>query len=306
MIKKELNNELSKIQTIFTLNNDAYQNILEFDNIEDILKKKNNENNFFKNSEKPIKESLSEESINSKNTKYNKYFIEKFDFFINGQNNLSKTNINFNSKKNNKENKEYKKRGRKTKRNEKSEIDENKSKELKVHDKFSDDNLRKKCKNIVLKNIFNFINKKIREVYKGKIGHGDLRKELKMISQTHKIKSSVESEKIFLLNKLKDIFSQNISKRLSNYTQNHNKIIIDLLINEKDEEKKNYFIKLFNITFIECLKYFSEDKISIKELNGFPRLSSMKNLLIRKHGDEYTNSLIYHCKHYEEIINNIL
>ena len=91
-----------------------------------------------------------------------------------------------------------------------------------------------------------------------------------MISQTHKIKSSIEYEKFFLQKKLKDIFSENISKRLSNYTQNHNKIIIDLLINEKDEEKKNYFIKLFNITFIECLKYFSEDKISIKELNGFP------------------------------------
>ena len=64
-----------------------------------------------------------------------------------------------------------------------------------------------------------------------------------MISQTHKIKSSVESEKIFLLNKLKDIFSQNISKRLSNYTQNHNKIIIDLLIKKfqlkKQLEKMN-------------------------------------------------------------------
>ena len=30
MNKKELNNELSKIQTIFTLNNDTYKNILEF------------------------------------------------------------------------------------------------------------------------------------------------------------------------------------------------------------------------------------------------------------------------------------
>ena len=37
MNKKELNNELSKIQTIFTLNNDIYQNILKSDNIDDIL-----------------------------------------------------------------------------------------------------------------------------------------------------------------------------------------------------------------------------------------------------------------------------
>ena len=269
------------------------------------MKKKNNENNFFKNSEKPIKECLSEENLNQKGTNHNMYYIEKFDFFIIGQNNLSKADtINFNTKLNIKENKEHRKRGRKTKRDEKFDYDENDNKEMKVHDKFSDDNLRKKCKNIVLKKIFDFINERISEIYKGKIGHGELRKELKMISQTHKIKSSIEYEKLFLLKKLKDIFSENISKRLSNYTQNHNKIIIEQLINEKDEEKKNYFIKLFNISFIECLKYFSEDTIIIKELNGFPRLSSIRNILILKHGDEYTNSLIYHFNHYEEIINN--
>ena len=88
-----------------------------------------------------------------------------------------------------------------------------------------------------------------------------------MVSQTHKIKSSIESEKLFLLKKLKDIFSENISKRLSNYSQNHNQIIIDLLINEKDEDKKNYFTKLFNLTFIECLKYFTED--IVKSLMDF-------------------------------------
>ena len=105
MNKKELNNELSKIQTIFTLNNDTYQNILEFDNIDDILKKKSNENNFYKNSEKPIKESLSEENYNSKVIKHNMYHIETFHFFIKGQNNLSKADtINFNSKQNIKEN----------------------------------------------------------------------------------------------------------------------------------------------------------------------------------------------------------
>ena len=54
------------------------------------MKKKSNENNFYKNSEKPIKESLSEENYNSKIIKYNMYHIETFHFFIKGQNNLSK------------------------------------------------------------------------------------------------------------------------------------------------------------------------------------------------------------------------
>ena len=77
------------------------------------MKKKSNENNFYKNSEKPIKESLSEENYNSKIIKHNMYHIETFYFFIKGQNNLSKADtINFNSKQNIKENKEYRKRGR--------------------------------------------------------------------------------------------------------------------------------------------------------------------------------------------------
>ena len=54
------------------------------------MKKKSNENNFYKNSEKPIKESLSEENYNSKINKHNMYHIETFHFFIKGQNNLSK------------------------------------------------------------------------------------------------------------------------------------------------------------------------------------------------------------------------
>ena len=75
---------------------------------------------------------------------------------------------------NNDNNKEIKKRGRKRER------ENNNNEEIKPHDKFSDDNLRKKCKNIVLKYALQFINRKIKEKYKNSIGHGKFRKELKI------------------------------------------------------------------------------------------------------------------------------
>ena len=50
------------------------------------------------------------------------------------------------------------------------------NKEIKEHNKFSDDNLRRKCKHLVLKNTLTFINEKIFIMNGGKIGDGILKK----------------------------------------------------------------------------------------------------------------------------------
>ena len=71
-------------------------------------------------------------------------------------------------------------------------------KEKRAHNKYSDDNMRKKCKNIILKYAIIFINSKIKEIYKGDIGNGSLKKQLKILKQNNKIKSTVEIDKIFL------------------------------------------------------------------------------------------------------------
>ena len=85
-------------------------------------------------------------------------------------------NINQNKKYNN-----NKKRGRKRK----IENNQNEIINQKIHNKFSDDNIRKKCKNIVLKYAlesinkiiyFIWINEKIKEKYNKNIGHDNLKK----------------------------------------------------------------------------------------------------------------------------------
>ena len=177
--------------------------------------------------------------------------------------------------------------------------------ERKIHDKFSDDNMRKKCKNIVLKYAFIFINNKIKEKYNNDIGHGKFKKELKVINQENKINSTIKNDKLFLNKTLKEIFSEDISARLYNFPKNFNKILIESLIEEdNNEERKEYFNKLFNITFLDCLKYFREDNnFFINELSGFKRISDIKEELINKQGKEYVDMLIYYLKNFQEIIN---
>ena len=94
-------------------------------------------------------------------------------------------------------NKEEKKRGRKRKR-ENNNDDNETSEDKKAHNKFSDDNLRKKCKNTILKYTLKFINEKIKEKYKNHIGHGKFKKELKILDQENKVKSTVDFDKTFL------------------------------------------------------------------------------------------------------------
>ena len=175
-----------------------------------------------------------------------------------------------------------------------------------VHNKFSDDNVRRRCKHLVLKNILEFINKKIEEVYNGKIGDGILKKKLHIINQSQKSNATIDFNKYFLNKKLKDIFSVDITKRYSGLPLNNNQIIIDRLLNEKDVNKKLYFNNLFDLSFIQCLEHFRGQK-SIKELEGLKCFKDIKNEIYNKYkldGKDYVNVLEYYLNNYEDITNN--
>ena len=172
------------------------------------------------------------------------------------------------------------------------------------HNKFSDDILRRKCKYLVLKNMFEFLNKQIKIVYKGNLGHSIFKKELKIINQEQVANSNIEFNKNFLTKKICDIFSEDISNKYTNFQNSHNKNLIYKLMNENDENKKIYFEKLFNLNFIQCLKYFSGEEHN-ELLKGLKCFKDIKNEIIKTNKDdevEYYNILEYYLKHYEEII----
>ena len=74
------------------------------------------------------------------------------------------------------------------------------------HNKFSDDNLRRKVKHLVLKNVFDFINEKIRSMYRV-INKGIFTKQLLTINQKQISDATILFNKKFLEKSIKDIFS---------------------------------------------------------------------------------------------------
>jgi len=101
-------------------------------------------------------------------------------------------------------------------------------------------------------------------------------KELILINQEQKKNTSVKFNKEFLSKTLKDIFSVNLSRRITNYPPEHNKNLIDELINDENEERSYYFKELFNISFYDCLKYFRGDNINNELLEGFTKFSGIE------------------------------
>ena len=167
--------------------------------------------------------------------------------------------------------------------------------------KYRYDNLKRECKHLVIENVLKFINDKIYEAYKGNIGHGLTKKKLMKLNQSQKANADAEFNKTFIRKTLKEILSQNITKQINFYDQDHNKKIIETVISEKKEK----FEKLFNLTFIECVEHFIGDK-QIEELNGLTLFTELKDQIIKKHGKEgelYYENLKLFLKDFENKIN---
>ena len=185
--------------------------------------------------------------------------------------------------------KEKKKLGRKIKSNEC----------LGEHNKFSDDNIQMKLKNGILKSIFKFINIKIKMVYSNKDKSSSNKMQLLKLKQKSKESTKAEYNKNLLNRTLKSIFSQEVSGKYLRYNPNHNKDLIIKLTTDKDEEKREIFNKLFNLTFMDCLNYFRGSRF-FKELNGMNQFEQYLNELKLGNNDEmYKNVLQYYLVNYE-------
>ena len=166
------------------------------------------------------------------------------------------------------------------------------------HNKYSPDNILRKCKHIILRQLMEFINHKIKEMYNGKIGNGLFKKELLILNKEQKFNSNVIYNKNFLNKNLGDIFSDDISSKYSIFPPDHNKRLIMMLKNEEDQNKKNYFEKLFNITYLHSINHFIGFQ-KIDELNGLKCFSELKYEMNEE--KEYIDCIEYFFKNYELI-----
>jgi hypothetical protein len=167
-----------------------------------------------------------------------------------------------------------------------------------IHNKYSDDNLRRKCKHLVLQNVMKFFNNKIKEIYKN-IGYGMTIKKLLITNQAQISNATIPFNKIFLNKKLSEIFSVNISTRYTNFKPEHNKLLISKLLNDEDETKRNYFKELFSLTFVECLRHFNGSR-NIPILNGLTLLNELN--IENEIDEEYSKTLRFYIDNYEKIM----
>ena len=169
------------------------------------------------------------------------------------------------------------------------------------HNKFSDDNIIRKIKHVILDNVMKFINKKIHIIYSYQNEKEKKERELFKLKQNSKISSRINYNKEFLNKKLVEIFSGDISSKYSRFPTNHNKELIKSLINENDEKKKILFNKIFNLSFVDCLNHFRGSK-KIVELEGVSNLDNYLKSKKTNFNEEYSNLFKYFVNNYENVI----
>ena len=162
------------------------------------------------------------------------------------------------------------------------------------HSRLNIDNIVMKVKYLILKNLLRFINEKIKEKYKSFVGNGIFTKQLLIINY-RKINKEYSTKSIG------DILSEDISQRFINYPLSYNRNLIHSLKNEKDINKKNYFNKLFNLSFMDTLEHFIGSTV-IEELKGMKTFDSIKQDF--KDDDNYFKKLEYVIQNYDRILYN--
>ena len=169
------------------------------------------------------------------------------------------------------------------------------------HNKFSHDNMNRKIKCLILHFVYLFINCKISELYKNEPGYIKEKYELKKIEQSQVVNSNIRFNQNFLNETLEHIFSVNISHKYKKYNLEHNKNLINRLLNDKNIKRRQIFHNLFAKTFLECLEHFRGTK-NIHELEGIKTFDKIKG----KYEDDpdYLASLEYKLKIYEDIVRN--
>ena len=155
--------------------------------------------------------------------------------------------------------------------------------------KYSIDNLIRRAKTVVLNSMLQFDNNVILKTYDYNIGRGINTKILLKNDYSQKRDTKIEFNKNFLYKTQQEIFSEKISKKNKyKFPEDHNKILIENLLEEKDEIKRNIFQSLFSKTFKECIhqicgnEYFEcleglkqiydEEMIKMKEDEEFKKL----------------------------------
>ena len=160
-------------------------------------------------------------------------------------------------------------------------------------DKYSLNYLIRRAKKIIFDSLLKYDNDVISRVYDNNIGYGIHTKKLLRIKHTQIQNTNTLFNKELLKTPQGTIFSCDITTRYTNYPLNHNKLLINKLLNEENFEKRKIFNDLFSMTFLECIdnllgkrkseslkgldKYYENEMIELDEEENFKEI--IKNII---------------------------
>ena len=88
------------------------------------------------------------------------------------------------------------------------------------------------------------------------------------MDHTNAFNSNILYNRNFFNKTLKEIFSDDVSTKCKTIKIIHNNNIIQKLLNEEDEEKRQYFEKILNYKFIDVIKYLRGEIEGLEEFEG--------------------------------------
>ena len=165
---------------------------------------------------------------------------------------------------------------------------------------YSNDNLLRRAKTILFDSLLKYDNYIISKVYNDHIGNGVNIKKLLKINHSQIKNINANYNRDLIKTSQGKIFSENISKRHTYFPEDHNKRLINKLLNETDEEKRKTFVNLFSKTLKECIQHIAGKKI--EELKGLERFYE-NEINELEEGDEFKKEIKKFIDNYETIIN---
>ena len=139
---------------------------------------------------------------------------------------------------------------------------------------YNPDKILRKIRTMSLRTVIIFINEMIKIIYNNDIRKSILIRQFLEINKKELSHSNVEFDKKFLYKELKEILSENISEKYSNFPPDKNKRLVEELITS--EIGGPYFQKLFELTFLDCLEHIRGTK-KFSELMGLMDVEEMLN-----------------------------
>ena len=168
------------------------------------------------------------------------------------------------------------------------------------NEKYSNDNLLRRAKTMLFDSLLKYDNYIISKVFDDQIGNGINIKKLLKINHSQIKNINANYNRDLIKTSQGKIFSENISKRHTYYPLDHNKKLINKLLNEADDEKRKTFINLFSKTLKECIQHITGQKN--EELKGLENFYE-KEIIELEEDDKFKKEIKKFIDNYEEIIN---